>query len=391
MSDTLFPVKRALLIVLDSVGIGHGPDAADFGDEGANTIGHIRDTVPGFSIPTLDECGLPHAEAIAAATPLPPSRPKLSVGCMREQSAGKDTTTGHWEMAGAPVTEPFATFERFPDSLVREMEAASATRFIGNYAQSGTIILEELGAEHLETGKPILYTSADSVIQIAAHEEVVPLDRLYDICRSCRRIADRERIGRVIARPFLGTPGAFVRTPNRHDFSMVPPETVLTRLAGHGIETVGIGKIGDIFAQSGIAESHPTGSNAEGCETIDKLLAETRDQPHLLFANLVDFDMLYGHRRDPEGYAKALEEFDGWLGSLLPRIDENLLVILTADHGNDPTWTGTDHTRERVPLLAALPGTPRIIGDRESFADVAASIDDWFDVPTDGLSGQSFL
>jgi phosphopentomutase len=354
-------------------------------------VGHIRETVPKFSIPTLDAAGLAAAETLAAGKAIPDGPFKLSPGCMIEQSAGKDTTTGHWEIAGAPVMEAFATFERFPDALVEEMEAAAGVSFLGNYAQSGTVILGELGDEHVATGNPILYTSADSVIQIAAHEEVIPVPKLYDICRQCRTIADRERIGRVIARPFLGTSGNYVRTGNRHDFSMQPPETILNRLSGNGIRTIGVGKISDIFNGSGVEQSFPTKSNAQGCWEMDRLLSGGPDTPHLIFTNLVDFDMLYGHRRNPEGYAGALEEFDAWLATLLPRLDEETLLLITADHGNDPTWTGTDHTREKVPVLVSRPAGNRSIGERKSFADIAATLGEWFQVDTTGLAGNSFL
>ncbi len=384
-------MKRALLIVLDSVGIGHAPDAAKFGDQGANTLGHIRETVPGFSIPTLDQAGLVCAEALAAGKPVPDSPTSMSFGSLIERSAGKDTTAGHWEMAGAPVIEPFSTFDRFPDELVAEMEVASGVSFIGNYAQSGTTILEELGEEHLRTGHPILYTSADSVIQIAAHESTTPLESLYRICRACRKIADRERIGRVIARPFTGVIGSFVRTKNRHDFSLVPPATVLTRLSESGVHTIGVGKINDIFAGAGIESSYPTADNNEGCAVIDQQLAATHRTPHLIFANLVDFDMHFGHRRDPQGYADALESFDRWFNSLLPRLNDDILVMITADHGNDPTWHGTDHTREQVPLLVRAPGLPRNLGVRKSYADIAASLADWFEISAEGLAGESFL
>lgn len=384
-------MKRALLIVLDSVGIGHAPDADQFGDSGANTVGHIREVVPKFSVPTLDSAGLAAAEKLAAGKAIPEGTFSLSPGCLIEQSAGKDTTTGHWEMAGAPVTEAFATFDRFSDALVEEMESAAGVHFLGNYAQSGTVILGELGDEHVATGRPILYTSADSVIQIAAHEEVIPVPQLYEICRRCRTIADRERIGRVIARPFLGTSGNYVRTGNRHDFSMPPPETILNRLSGNGVRTIGVGKISDIFNGSGVDESFPTKSNAQGCSEMDRLLSEGRDSPHLIFTNLVDFDMLYGHRRNPEGYAGALEEFDSWLASLIPRLDEETLLLITADHGNDPTWSGTDHTREKVPLLASLPSGSRWIGERNTFSDIAATLGEWFQVDTTGLAGNSFL
>ncbi len=384
-------VKRALIIVLDSVGIGHAPDAAAFGDEGADTIGHIRKNVAGFSAPRLDRAGLRSAEALAAGdtTPQHPA-PTWSWGCLTEISAGKDTTTGHWELAGAPVLEPFAVFKRFPDTLVKEMEEASGVRFIGNYAESGTVILEQLGEEHLKTRSPILYTSADSVIQIAAHESIIPLQKLYEICKACRVIADRENIGRVIARPFEGEPGSFKRTKNRHDFSLEPPRTVLNELTEAGINTIGVGKISDIFAGSGVQESHPTVSNADGCETILRLLDRDAPAPELIFANLVDFDMLYGHRRDPEGYAAALEAFDEWLPELEKRISDELLVIITADHGNDPTWQGTDHTREKVPLLVRKPGPPTALGGRKSFSDVAATIAEWFSLNDSAIHGNSF-
>ena len=383
-------MKQAFLIILDSVGVGHAPDAAAFGDEGANTLGHLRETIPGFSLPNLETAGLIACEQLAGGH-TPDKDTTFSFGCLTERSAGKDTVTGHWEIAGAPLEVPFATHARFSDALVAELEAACGVTFIGNYAQSGTVILDELGAEHLRTGHPILYTSADSVIQIAAHESVIPVERLYEICRHCRTIADRERIGRVIARPFEGSPGTFRRTANRHDFSMRPPATVLNHLADAGVETIGVGKIGDIFSGSGIARSLPTAGNAEGCARMDELLREKPAGPRLIFTNLVDFDSLYGHRRDPAGYAKALVEFDNWFGTLLPRLDDETLLILTADHGNDPTWRGTDHTRERVPLLVKMPGEPRSLGVRDTYADVAATLSDWFGVPNTGLAGKSFL
>ena len=383
-------MKRALLIVLDSVGIGYAPDAAEFGDEGSNTVGHIREEIPGFSIPVLDRCGLRYAETLAAGGESPVPDHDLAAGCLTEQSAGKDTTTGHWEIAGAPLEEAFATFSSFPPSLVAELEESGGVSFIGNYAQSGTVILDELGAEHLATGHPILYTSSDSVIQIAAHEAVVPLEKLYEICRACRKVADRERIGRVIARPFTGTKGHFQRTVNRRDFSLEPPPTVLNSLTENGIGTVGIGKISDIFAGSGLDESHPTKSNGSGMETIRKLWEGGSSRPILYFANLVDFDMLFGHRRDVAGYAGALEEFDAWLGEFLPLVCDDDFLMITADHGNDPTWKGTDHTRERVPLLAKGPLADSCLGVRDSFADIAASLARYFEI-ADWPVGRSIL
>ncbi|HEY5037174.1 MAG TPA: phosphopentomutase [Chthoniobacterales bacterium] len=364
---------RALLLVLDSVGIGDAPDAAKYGDLGANTLGHIREQIPDLELPNLDSLGWRNLRGEKTATA------RASFGRMTEKSAGKDTTTGHWEIAGVILEEPFATFERFPDGLVRQIEHAADVEFIGNCARSGTAILEELGAEHLRTGRPILYTSADSVLQIAAHEEVVPVERLYEICRHAREVANAYRIGRVIARPFLGAPGNFQRTARRHDFSLVPPRTVLDAISEAGLPVVGVGKISDIFAGRGITHSFPTVSNADGMQRIAELWdAERRG---LIFANLVDFDMLYGHRRDVTGYARALREFDAWLGGFLPRSLPNDLVIVTADHGNDPTWRGSDHTREQVPLLLLHEKAARDLGRRETFADIAATLAEFFRLP----------
>lgn len=360
-------MPRALLIVLDSAGIGHAPDAADFGDEGADTFGHIYEALPGLTLPHLDGMGLAAARAGAAGRAV---EPQGNFGWMAERSIGKDTTTGHWEIAGAVLEKPFATFERFPDDLVMEWEAATGMKFIGNYSQSGTVILEELGDEHVRSGKPILYTSADSVIQFAAHEDVIPLEHLYAICGIVRKCVDD--IGRVIARPFSGTSGTYARTANRKDFSLMPPETVLNRLP----DVTGVGKISDIFAGSGIDRSYPTKSNAEGMATTAELWEEMEDG--LLFVNLVDFDMLFGHRRDPEGYAEALREFDSWLGEFLPNVRAKDLFIITADHGNDPTWRGTDHTREQVPLLVKGGGYEGCLGGFDSFTKVAAMLDKFF-------------
>lgn len=367
---------RALLIVLDSVGVGSAPDAAKYGDRGADTLGHIFIHSPALALPALFSLGLGevlagnvHANGGGAE---PNTGLRASYGRMRERSAGKDTTTGHWELAGAALSEPFATFEKFPARLVESIEQEAKVEFIGNYAQSGTTILEELGAEHCKTGKPILYTSADSVMQIAAHENVVPLKRLYEICRIARRLCNPHRIGRVIARPFSGEPGNFQRTSKRHDYSIVPPRTVLNAISEAGIVVEGVGKIGDIFARSGIRHSHPTRSNEEGMREIERLW-ETMDDG-LIFANLVDFDSLFGHRRDVRGYADALAAFDAWLGDFLPLVEDDDLLIITADHGNDPAFRGTDHTREEVPLLVKSGAHSGPLGVRESFADVAATL-----------------
>jgi phosphopentomutase len=376
----------ALLIVLDSVGVGNAPDAVKYGDEGANTLGHIFERQPDLQVPNLAELGL-HA-VLARNSEVIDRRYRGSFGRMRERSAGKDTTTGHWEIAGVILEKPFATFERFPLELVEAIETEADVTFIGNYARSGTVVLEELGAKHLRTGDPILYTSADSVMQIAAHENVLPLPRLYEICEIARRHCDRWRIGRVIARPFDGDPGNFQRTPRRHDFSMRPLRTVLNALSDAGIAVTGIGKINDILAGSGVSQSYPTASNREGMVAIDELWdAEVEG---LIFANLVDFDMLFGHRRNVNGYAAALEEFDQWLGIFLTRVKPEDLVIITADHGNDPTFRGTDHTREEVPLFVLHRGQSRQLGTRETFADVAATLVEFFRLKR-WERGRSFL
>lgn len=345
-------MKRGLCIVLDSVACGNAPDAADFGDFGADTLGHLYAGIPGFNLPVLESLGL---DEILALTDKVEKPPRASWARLSETSSGKDTTSGHWELMGCALESPFATFDHFPADLVAELEVRGGVKFIGNYASSGTEILTELGERHLLTGEPIIYTSADSVLQIAAHEERFGLERLWALCKTARKLLDERniRIGRVIARPFLGdSPENFKRTGNRHDYSLMPGETALNRLQAAGVTIIGVGKISDIFAGSGISESFPTKSNAEGMAAIEKLWSEPRDGPHFIFANLVDFDSLYGHRRDPEGYAECLRVFDAWLGKFLGEILPGDLLLITADHGNDPYHPGTDHTREQVPVLA---------------------------------------
>ncbi len=399
-SDSAPRSRRALAIVLDSVGCGYAPDAEAYGDAGADTLGHLYRRIPEFRLPNLERLGLSQVlatqekKAATSARPRilhsqpphaksPPERgrgdhPRSQWAILTEASAGKDTTTGHWELAGAVIDKPFATFERFPEHLVADLSREGrVAAFLGNEPASGTEIIQRLGAEHYVTGHPILYTSADSVMQIAAHEDpgVFGLSRLHDLCRTARNLLDTSgiRIARVIARPFTGTPEkGFTRTANRRDFSLIPPPTVFDDLGAAGVAVHGIGKIHDIFAGRGIAHSHPTHSNAEGMATIEKLWTETAasERPCLLFANLVDFDMLYGHRRDPEGYAQCLREFDTWLGSFLPRIAvPDDLLLLTADHGNDPYHPGTDHTREQVPLLAI--NSPAPLRSGTNFTEVA--------------------
>lgn len=367
-------MNRALLIVLDSVGCGGAPDAAEYGDAGADTLGHLFDQIDGFSLPHLDSLGLGRLldRHHGMDVPVIPDSYSAKLTAM---SAGKDTTTGHWELMGCVLDAPFATFESFPAELVAAIESEGAVRFLGNVAASGTEILTRLGEQHLLTGNPILYTSADSVLQIAAHEETFGLERLWQLCKTARRVLDRNgiRIGRVIARPFIGTCAAdFKRTSNRHDYSLIPPETALNRLRNAGVKTIAVGKIHDIFAGSGIDDSHPTASNAQGMATIERLWAEPPDRPHFIFANLVDFDSLYGHRRDPVGYARCLAEFDSWLGGFLAKIRQNDVLVITADHGNDPFHSGTDHTREQVPLLAL--GLP-VGSEAKVFSDVGRLVE----------------
>jgi len=368
-------MKRVLLVVLDSVACGNAADAAEYGDEGADTLGHLFARIPGFELPHLASLGLYRILGLekSAAT-----LPGAGWARLSATSAGKDTTTGHWELMGHPLAEPFATFESFPDDLVAELEQRGGVRFLGNFPSSGTEIVQQLGTQHLLTGNPILYTSADSVLQIAAHEETFGLERLWDLCKTARALLDERgiRIGRVIARPFTGSaPADFQRTGNRHDYSLTPGETALNRLQNAGVTTIGVGKISDIFAGSGISESHATKYNAGGMAAIDRLWREARPDPHFIFANLVDFDSLYGHRRDPVGYAACLREFDEWLGAFLPGVGPDDLVILTADHGNDPYHHGTDHTREQVPVMTlGLREPPR----NGVLADVARMVEDRF-------------
>ncbi|HZW11074.1 MAG TPA: phosphopentomutase [Phycisphaerales bacterium] len=375
---------RALLIVLDSVGVGAAPDAAAYGDEGADTLGHILDRFPDLRLPCLWSLGLGH---VVGRDPHP--APRASWGRMRERSVGKDSTTGHWELAGAALAEPLGLFDRFPPALVGAIEREAGVEFIGNRAASGTAIIDDLGPEHLRSGRLILYTSADSVLQVAAHEEVVPLERLYDICRIARRHADAYQIGRVIARPFVGKPGGFTRTAHRHDFSIRPPRTVLDAVAQAALPVKAIGKIADLFDVRGVTESHPTASNAEGLDVIEGVWRET--DRGVVFANLVDFDTLYGHRRDAAGYAAALADFDAWLAGFLPHVKRDDLLIVTADHGNDPTFHGTDHTREEVPILLGHRGVAAPLGLRDTFADVAATLADFLRLPDAPAGARSML
>lgn len=384
--------KRICFIVLDSVGIGELPDAARFGDAGSHTLGHIAQRVETFAVPHLQRLGLGN---IAELDRVPPAgKPQANYGKMAETSVGKDTMTGHWELMGLNVGIPFQVYpEGFPAELIAEFETATGRKVIGNKPASGTEILDELGEEQMKTGSWIVYTSADSVFQLAAHEEIIPLDELYKACHIARELTLRPEfaVGRVIARPYVGQPGAFKRTPNRHDYAVKPPApTVLNKLKDAGLDVISIGKISDIFSGEGITEAYSTKSNADGIrQTIETM---KRDFHGLAFTNLVDFDSLYGHRRDPEGYARALKEFDAALPELMGTIGTDDLLILTADHGNDPVAPGTDHTREYVPILLYSPrfASPGSIGIRMTYADAGATVADNFGVVWDG-HGKSFL
>lgn len=364
---------RVIVIVADGVGCGGAPDAGAYGDAGADTLGNLARRQHGLHLPNLGALGLGNVTAIEGVAQV--TGAGAAWGAMCEVSNGKDTITGHWEMAGLVTAQGFTTFpDGFPARITEPLARAAGRGLLGNKAASGTAILDELGPEHLRTGALILYTSADSVLQIAAHEDVVPLPELYRICAEARLIADRERIGRVIARPFVGAPGGFRRTYNRRDFVVVPPQpTLCDVLTAAGTPVVGIGKISDIFAARGVSQSVHSEGNGDGM----RLTLETLERMSggFLFVNLVDFDTLYGHRNDCPGFARALGQLDGWLPALQARLRPDDAVFITADHGNDPTTPGTDHTRERVPLLAFGPGIQTgPLGDRASFADLGQTV-----------------
>ncbi|HEX6544278.1 MAG TPA: phosphopentomutase [Ktedonobacterales bacterium] len=386
-------LERAIVIVLDGVGVGQAPDAAAYGDaygnEEANSLANCARAVGGLSLPELGSLGLGNLTEIAGTPPQPPAG---ACGRLIERSPGKDSTTGHWELMGVVLDHPMPTYPHgFPDDLVARFEAAIGRNVLGNKPASGTAILEELGVEHLHSGSPILYTSADSVFQLAAHEEVIPVPELYRMCEIARGMLTGEHaVGRVIARPFTGTPGAFTRTPRRRDFSLPPPApTLLDALKASGREVVGIGKIEDLFAQRGLTSSNHTATNdAAQAATLEQL---ARPFAGLLFVNLVEFDQTFGHRRNPQGYAEALRAFDAWLPSALGLLGDGDVLFITGDHGTDPTWRGTDHTRESVPLLVA--GKPVQsgvrLGVRTSFADLGATLADALGLPP-LANGQSF-
>jgi len=383
------PFKRVVLMVLDSVGIGAMPDAAEYGDVGRDTLGHICEK-RGLAVPNLAQLGLGNIRPLAG---LPASHsPEGAYGKSALLSPGKDTTAGHWEMAGIILKCAFRTYRcGFPEELIAKFEQAIGRKVLGNFPASGTEIIKQLGEQHLRTGRPIVYTSADSVFQVAAHEEVIPVEELYRICRVARGLLDGEhRVGRVIARPFLGKPGGFYRTEQRHDYAVEPPYPMLLDLLKEaGLEVTGIGKIPDVFLNRGIARALPGKNNRQALESTAAAMAG--DSRGLIFTNLVDFDMLYGHRLDIEGYGRAIEEVDAFLPTLLARLKRRDLFILTADHGCDPVGPSTDHSREYVPVLATGAGVRAGVnlGTRATLADLGATIADNFSLKL--ARGASFL
>ncbi len=382
--------KRIFLIVLDSVGFGEAPDAEQYGDKGADTIGHIAEHMDGLQMPNMEELGFGNIRPVKGISEVKPALAHYTK--MQEASVGKDTMTGHWEIMGLHIDKPFQTFPNgFPDELIKKLEEKSGRKVIGNKAASGTVIIEELGEEHLRTGAIIVYTSADSVLQIAAHEEVVPLEELYKICEIARELTLDEKymVGRVIARPFIGTLGNFERTANRHDYALKPfGHTVMNELKDQEYDVIALGKISDIYDGEGITEAIRTSSNDDGMtklvESMDK------DFTGLNFINLVDFDAKYGHRRNPKGYGEALEAYDKRLPEVLEKLTDDDLLIITADHGNDPIHHGTDHTREYVPLIIYHRHIKegKELPTRKTFADIGATVADNFEInlPKHGTS-----
>jgi len=383
-------IKRVVLIVLDSCGVGELPDAFKYGDQGSNTLSNTAKAVGGLHLPNLQRLGLGNVASISGVEPQ--DKPLASYGKMAEVSPGKDSTSGHWEMTGVILKTPFPVYPNgFPDELIKGFEKAIGTEVLGNKPASGTEIIKELGEEHLRTSKPIVYTSADSVFQIAAHEEKIPVPRLYEICQIARELLTGENaVARVIARPFVGKPGSFIRTDRRKDFSLPPPEkTVLEVLQNEGIQIIGIGKINDLFAGRGITLSIHTIDNLDAMEKLIQTIKEEREG--LIFINLVDFDMVWGHRNDIQGFAKGLEDFDRRLEEVLDLLQTYDVLIITADHGCDPTTPSTDHSREYVPLLVFGEKLKKgvSLGTRRSFSDVSATLADIFEVQGAG-KGESF-
>jgi phosphopentomutase len=391
---------KLILIVLDSVGAGRAPDAADYGDEGAATLPHIAEAVADFRLPTFQKLGLGNIPSVIRHAPLPirgvpaAENPLASYGAMQELSEGKDTITGHWEIGGLLMKPGFQLFPpdapSFPDAIMKPFMERTGRGVLGNKAASGTAVIDELGPEHMASGKWIVYTSADSVFQIAANIDIVPLDELYRACDVARELCNPYRVGRVIARPFRGAPGSFRRTEDRRDYAYKPTEpTILERLKDAGIPVYAVGKIEDIFAHRGITHSKHTGNNRDSQKVVEEFTRVEGDG--FVFANFIDFDMLYGHRRDAQGYADCLVQTDAWLRDYLPQLRQDDVLVITADHGNDPTFKGTDHTREVVPLLVYRPGRPGgSLGLRLGYFDIAQSAASFFGIEP-MPRGESFL
>ena len=389
---TTHPLRRAVVIVLDSCGVGEAPDAVHYGDSGSDTLGNVARVVGGLRLPNLEAAGLGNLHDVAGVPPV--ANPTMAFGRMAPSSVGKDSTTGHWEIAGLRTTRPHSLFPGgFPPGLTRPIEAEYGRPFLGNVAASGTVIIEELGAEHLSTGHPILYTSADSVFQIACHTEVIGVSELYRLCEIARRHCNRYRIGRVIARPFVGEPGNFVRTYDRKDFSLPPPSpTLLDRVSEAGMKVWGVGKIEDLFCGRGLTSAEHTEGDRDGLHRTRHALSRmvSEDRAGLIFTNLVDLDMRYGHRQDSSGYAKGLTAIDAEIPGLVESLEDQDLLLITADHGTDPTDDSTDHTREFVPLLVAGRNAAGVdLGVRTQFSDVAATIAEGLGLPVVG-EGASF-
>lgn len=384
--------KKIHVIVMDSVGIGEAPDAVNFGDVGSHTLGHIAEQMNGLKMPLMENLGLTHIEPLHGMSKV--EKPQAFYGKMQEASVGKDTMTGHWEMMGLNIDKPFKVYpDGFPQALIAELEERTGRKVLCNKPASGTAVIEEYGKEHMETGAIIVYTSADPVLQIAAHEDIVPLEELYRICEIAREITLKPEylVGRVIARPFVGEPGHFSRTSNRHDYALTPfGRTTMAEMKEAGYDVIAIGKISDIFNNDGVTEAIRTKNNEDGMDKFVDVIK--RDFRGMSFLNLVDFDANFGHRRDPLGYGAALEEFDRRLPEVLEKLTAEDLLIITADHGNDPTFHGTDHTREYVPLIVYSPRFTACgeLPLRETFADIGATIADNFGITAPAF-GTSFL
>jgi phosphopentomutase len=383
--------RRAVVIVIDGVGVGAMPDAGAYGDAGANSLANAASAVGGLRLPNLEAMGLGNVAAVDGVRAV--SKPSASWGLMGEASPGKDSTSGHWELMGCPIETPFPLYPHgFPREIIERFEEMIGRETLGNKPASGTAIIEELGPEHVRTGRPIVYTSADSVFQVAAHEDVIPVRELYRICRVARGILrPPHHVGRVIARPFIGEPGHFERTKRRRDFSLPPPrDTLLDVLSANDLEVVTVGKIHDLFAERGIGMIVKAGGNDAAMRAADRVLR--RGVPYaFLFMNLIDFDMIWGHRRDAEGYARGLERFDAWLGRFVGILEPGTLLAVTSDHGCDPTMPGFDHTREYVPVITVIAGSGRgrPLGTRSSLSDLGATLAEFFGVEIG--AGKSFL